>query len=288
MNDHPVWITGAGGLIGNYLVQTATKFAPQFRVRGLTRADLNLEDFGAVREAFRRESPGMVIHCAALANTPACEKNPALARKLNVEVTSVLAELAADVPFIFFSTDLVFDGRSGNYDESSAVNPLSAYAKTKVEAERIVLANPKHTVVRTSLNFGQSLTKDRAFNEQMRSAAARGETLQLFVDEFRCPVPAEVTVRAVWELAALDKPGLYHLAGSERLSRWEIGQVLAAYWAPLKMKMEQASIRDFRGLPRSPDTSLNSAKIQKLLSFPLPRLGEWVENSTVRDLKSTV
>lgn len=280
MNAPLVWITGAGGLIGNYLVQSAPKLAPQWRVRPLTRADLDLANFGAVREAFRKESPEMVLHCAALANTPACEKNPALAHKLNVEVTSVLAELAADIPFIFFSTDLVFDGRAGNYDESAAVNPLSAYAKTKVEAERIVLANPKHTVVRTSLNFGQSLTGDRAFNEQMRSAAARGETLQLFVDEFRCPIPAKVTARAVWELAAQNKPGLYHLAGDERLSRWQIGQLLAQDWAPLKVKMEQASIRDFRGLPRSPDTSVNCAKIQKLLSFPLPKFSGWIAGDT--------
>jgi dTDP-4-dehydrorhamnose reductase len=288
MNARPVWITGAGGLIGNYLVQTAPTFAPQFQVHALTRADLDLEDFGAVREAFRKELPVMVIHCAALANTPACEKNPAQAHKLNVEVTGVLAELAADIPFIFFSTDLVFDGHVENYDESAAVNPLSAYAKTKVEAERIVLANSKHTVVRTSLNFGQSLTGDRAFNEQMRSAVERGEMLQLFVDEFRCPIPAEITARAVWELAAQDKPGLYHLAGSERLSRWEIGQLLAAYWAPLKVKMEQASIRDFRGLPRSPDTSLNCAKLQKLLSFPLTRFSEWLGESKVQSPRSKV
>jgi len=276
MKTGAIWITGAGGLIGNYLVQTAPKVAPQFCVRGLTRVDLDLADFAAVRRVFCRESPAMVIHCAALANTPACEKNPALASKLNVEVTSVLAELAADIPFIFFSTDLVFDGRAGNYNESAAVNPLSAYAKTKVEAERVVLGNARHTVVRTSLNFGHSLTSDRAFNEQMRSAVERGETLQLFVDEFRCPIPAEITARAVWELTARDKPGLYHLAGSERLSRWEIGQLLGAYWAPLNAKMEQSLIRDFRGLPRSPDTSFDCTKIQKLISFPLPKFSEWI------------
>ena len=71
MNTHPVWITGAGGLIGNYLVQTAARFAPEFLVRGLARADLDLEDFATVRAAFRKDSPEMVIHCAALANTPA-------------------------------------------------------------------------------------------------------------------------------------------------------------------------------------------------------------------------
>ena len=279
MKARPVWITGGGGLIGYYLAKSAPMFAPQSQIRALTRADLDLEDFGAVREMFRREPPARVIHCAALANTPACEKNPARARKVNVEVTSVLAELAADIPFIFFSTDLVFDGRAGNYDESAAVNPLSAYAKTKVEAERIVLANPKHTVVRTSLNFGKSPTGDRAFNEQMRSAVERGELLQLFVDEFRCPIPAEVTARAIWELAALNQPGLYHLAGSERLSRWEIGQLLATHWTPLKAKMERASIQGFRGLPRSPDTSLNCAKVQRQLSFPLPKFSDWIATS---------
>jgi len=279
MNERSVWITGAGGLIGNYLVQTAPQFAPQFHVRALTRAGLDLENVAAVRAAFHRESPRLVIHCAGLTNTPSCEQNPALANKLNVEVTSALAELAEDIPFIFFSTDLVFDGRAGDYDESAPVNPLSAYGKSKVAAEQVVLANPKHTIVRTSLNFGQSPTGNRAFNEQMRSAVARGETLNLFTDEYRCPLPAEVTARAVWELAAQEKPGVYHLAGSERLSRWEIGQALAEYWAPVKVKMEPGSIRDFHGLPRSPDTSFNCAKIQKLLTFPLPKFKEWLRKS---------
>ena len=274
MNDRPVWITGAGGLIGNYLVQTALKFASSLRVRALTRAELDLEDFAAVREAFRRESPGLVVHCAALKNTPACEKNPPLAHKLNVDVTSVLSELAVDIPFVFFSTDLVFDGRAGNYDESAAVSPLSVYGKTKVDAERVVLANPKHTVLRTSLNFGQSPTGDRAFNEQMRRSVERGETLQLFTDEYRCPIPAVEAARAVWELVVQNRPGLYHVVGSERLSRWQIGQLLAKHWG-LNPKMEPGSIRDFRGLPRSPDTSLNCAKVQKLLSFQLPRFSEW-------------
>jgi dTDP-4-dehydrorhamnose reductase len=282
MSKHPGWITGAGGLIGNYLVQTAGKFAPWLHVHSLTRSELDLEDFAAVREAFRKESPELIIHCAALANTPACEKNPTLAHKLNVEVTAMLAELAADIPFIFFSTDLVFDGRAGNYDESAPVNPLSVYAKTKVEAERVVLGNPKHTVLRTSLNFGRSPTGERAFNEQMRRAVKRGETLQLFTDEFRCPIPAVETARAVWELAVQDKPGLYHVVGSERLSRWQIGQLLVKYWNCPNAKMEPGSIKDFHGLPRSPDTSMNCAKLQRLLSFPLPRMSEWLARNPDR------
>lgn len=271
-----VWITGAGGLIGNYLVQIAPRSAPSFRIRALTRPELDLSDFAAVRREFQNDRPQLIIHCAALAHTPTCEKNPQLAHKLNVEVTALLAELAADIPFIFFSTDLVFDGRDGNYDESAAPNPLSAYAKTKLEAERIVLTNSKHTVVRTSLNFGVSPTGDRAFNEQMLATLHRGETLKLFTDEFRCPIPAIETARAVWELAARKQPGLYHVAGGERLSRWQIGQLLAEYWKIPKARMEPMSMRDFHGLPRSPDTSLNCAKVQKFLSCPLPRFSDWL------------
>ena len=276
MLPNPIWITGAAGLIGNCLVQIAPKHAPSAQLIPLTRAKLDLEDFPAVREAFRKDSPGMVIHCAALTNTPACEKNPPLTQKLNVDVTAVLAELAADIPFIFFSTDLVFDGRSGNYDESAPVSPLSVYGKSKAEAERIVLANPRHTVLRTSLNYGTSLTGTRAFNEQMKQAVDRGETLGLFTDEFRCPIPAIETARAVWELAAQDKPGLYHRTGAERLSRLQIGQLLINHWGKTDAKIRLESVKDFRGLPRSPDTSFNCAKIQKLLSAPLPRFSEWL------------
>src|ERR1051326_2487493 len=122
MNDRLAWITGAAGLLGSYFVRTAREFAPQWKVRGLARADLDLLDFDAVRKLFRKESPQLIIHCAALAHTPTAEKNPELARRLNVDVTALLAELAAEIPLVFFSTDLVFDGRAGNYDESSPVN----------------------------------------------------------------------------------------------------------------------------------------------------------------------
>ena len=271
-----VWITGAAGLIGNYLKGTASQFAPECRVVGLTRNDLDLTNFIAVRAAFMKERPRLIIHCAALSRSPACQENPALARKLNVEATACLAEVAAGIPFVFFSSDLVFDGQQGNYDESAQPNPLSIYAETKVAAERVVLANPRHTVVRTSLNGGTSPTGDRGFNEEMRRAWQAGKTLKLFVDEFRCPMPALVTARAIWDLVAQGKPGLYHLAGSERLSRWETGQIIAARWPQFNPRLQPASRKDYAGAPRPPDTSLNCAKIQSLLSFPLPGLGDWL------------
>jgi dTDP-4-dehydrorhamnose reductase len=110
----------------------------------------------------------------------------------------------------------------------------------------------------------------------MRRTWQAGQTLRLFTDEFRSPIAAEKTARAVWELAARSQPGLYHLAGSERLSRWQIGQLLAARWPQLKPRIEPGSLKEYHGAPRAPDTSLNCAKAQQLLSFPLPGLTQWL------------
>lgn len=211
-----------------------------------------------------------------MSRSPDCQTNPTLARKVNVQVTALLTELAVDIPFFFFSTDLVFDGRKGGYIETDPVGPLGVYAETKVAAEEIVLANPRHTVVRTSLNGGTSPTGDRGFNEQLRRAWQAGQTPSLFVDEFRSPIAAAVTARAVWELFGQNCRGLFHVAGAERLSRAEIGALLALRWPELHPKFQPASLQDYRGAPRAPDTSLNSAKAQAQLSFPLPGFAAWL------------
>ena len=275
-SPRPIWITGAGGLIGGCLVRSAPAFFPGVPVVGLTRAKLDLTDLAGMRRHFASARPRLVVHCAAMAQSAECAAHPDLARRVNVEVTAALAELAADIPFVFFSTDLVFDGRSGNYDESSAVNPLNQSGETKAAAEQQVLANPVHTVIRTSLNGGSSPPGDRTFNEQIRHAWQEGRALTLFTDEIRCPIPAAVTARAVWELVTLRRSGLYHVAGSEPLSRWQIGQLLAARWPQLRPRLTAGSLRDYMGPARARDTSLNCARAQRLLSFPLPGLTRWL------------
>ena len=276
-----IWVTGAGGFIASYLLQTATRFAPAFEVVGWKRPAFDLLDFKSMDKAFAETKPAAIIHCAALSRTIDCQENPDLARRINVEGTRHLVDLAGDLPVIFFSSDLVFDGLKGDYVEPDPVNPRSVYGETKAEAETIVLRNPRHTVVRTSLTAGSSPSGSRTFNEEIKQAWQTGRTMVLFKDEFRCPLGAPVTARAVWELFATGQRGLFHLTGAERLSRLEIGQVLARRWGYPQANIHSASIGDYKGPPRCPDTSLNCARIQSHLSFPLPRFSEWVaENPT--------
>jgi len=274
-NTHRVWVTGAHGLIGSHLIHLAKSCAPGQPVIPLVRTDFDLTDRYAVVRAFQRDRPQLVIHCAALSRSPECQANPIRAREQNVEVTKFLADLATDISFFFFSTDLVFAGQQGNYIETDAPNPLSFYAETKVLAEQHVLRNPHHTVIRTSLNAGPSLQGDRGFDEQMFCALKEGKTLNLFTDEFRNPIAAEETARAVWQLVQQQVTGIYHVAGAERLSRWQIGELLCERFPEYRSQIHASSLKTYQGAPRSPDTSLNCAKAQALLTFPLSKFSEW-------------
>jgi len=276
-------ITGAAGLIGQYLVKTAPRWAPVWDIQGLTRADLDLTDRANVERTWQSIKPNAVIHCAALSRTKACEQDPEQARRINAEITAHLAQLSQAIPFIFLSSGEVFDGSTGWYGETDEPNPINVYGQTKLEAEQAVLQNPRHTVVRIVLTAGTSETGDRSFVEDMYRTAKAGKDVTLYADEFRCPLPAGVIARVIWELVDREQPGLYHLGGSDRLSRWEIGETLLPWCPELKGHLMKGSARNHVGSPRLADLSLRCDKIQSLLSFRIPGFREWLAGRSRRD-----
>ncbi|MCW5557527.1 MAG: SDR family oxidoreductase [Verrucomicrobiae bacterium] len=273
----PVWITGAGGLIGSHLARLAGQILPGRPVVPLRHSDLELEDSAAVAARFGRERPGLVLHCAALSRSPACQSDPAMARRLNVEVTRTLAGLSPEPLLVFFSTDLVFDGKpNGGYREDDPPHPLMIYAGTKLEAEAVVRRHPHHLIIRTSLNAGPSPAGNRGFDEDLRNAWRAGRTVALFQDEIRSPIAAAETARAVLELARAGARGTVHVAGSERLSRYDLGALLAARHPELSPRIEKTWVREFRGAPRPTDISLDVSLAERLLGHPLPRFSDWL------------
>lgn len=271
-----VWVTGAGGLVGQALMAYGPP-APDWEVRGLRHDDLELTDYRALREAFHRDRPDLVIHAAAMSRPRDCEADPERAWAVNVGVTAMLADLLGDGRLIFISSEQVFDGRHAPYTEDAPVSPINVYGHTKAEAERYVLSHPQNAVVRLALTCGRSAGRDRAFNEEWEQRWRRGETLRLFTDEFRCPIPAPVVAQALWVLAAEAQAcGVYHLAGAERLSRWEIGRLLAGRIPGAASLIQPAELKEWQGPPRPPDLQLVCARLQALLPFPLPKFSEWL------------
>jgi len=271
-----VWVTGAAGLIGHTVVQSAARWAPGIEVIGLTRAELDLTDADAVAARFKADDPEAVIHCAAMSRPVDCERDPVAARRINVEATRQLAGLFADRFLLYLSTDLVLDGSKGNYTEEDPPNPLHEYGRTKLEGERAVAAFSEHAIIRCALNFGESIHHDRAFNEQMRRQLEAGKDFTLFDDEYRCPLHAEVTARALWEMLRHRVGGLFLLGGAEKVSRWQIGKALYERWGPLPGRIRPGSLKDYDGPPRAADLSMVCRKIQALLSFQLPGFHDWL------------
>ncbi len=150
--------------------------------------------------------------------------------------------------------------------------PLSCYAQSKAEAEVLDLFNTMHTVVRTSLTAGQSPMRNRGIEEQLKLRWFKGETVRLFEDEFRKPIAAKVIAQVTLKLVAANQTGLYHLAGSERMSRYEIGRLIADIFSEINSKIKPCSLSEHKGIPRPAHTSLNCAKLENLLSFPVPSL----------------
>ena len=269
------WITGAGGLIGNYLVQTAPKFATQWRLRALTRDRLDLLDFAAVRREFENDKPQLVIHCAAVSTVAGVEADPGFARQLNIEATKLLAELAAEIQFVFFSTDLIFDGRKGDYVETDAPNPLHLYGETKAAAEEIVLKNPRHLVVRTSLNGGVSPTGDRGFNERLKREWHSGRMMKLFTTNFvhRFRRWKRRGRFGIWREKLR---GDFSRRRRGKISRWQIGQLLVETLAGNERENRAGVSQGFFRPGARAGHFAGHFQGQKVLSAPLPGLGEWL------------
>jgi dTDP-4-dehydrorhamnose reductase len=225
-----------------------------------------------------------VLHTAALANVSSCQHEPERARSINTQGSAVLAELAdrAKVPVIHVSTDMVFDGEHAPYREEDAVSPLSIYGRTKAEAEQVVGAYPRHTVVRLPLLFGPTLVGRPAFFDQQALALRQGQPVTLFHDEWRTPLSLLSAARALLALVAaivsssVASLGLLHVGGPERLSRLEMGQRLAAFLGCDATRIAAVSRnRVAAAEPRPADLSLDSSRWRSL--FPHQEWPTWEE-----------
>lgn len=235
-----ILLTGASGLLGNAYALAAIRrshdvvglyqtTAPQ--IKGLSHLkQLDLVDSDELTRLVLEIWPDAIVNCAALSNPAAAEADPKLAEKINVALPRQLAQLATHLGarLIHISTDMVFDGRSDEpYRSTDMPAPTNLYGQTKLMAEREVLEhNPEDPVVlRIPILMGNSPSGRRSLHEKLLEAIHRGERPKLFTDEIRQPASVENIADVMLELSERrDLHGLFHWAGAEPLSRFEIGK----------------------------------------------------------------
>lgn len=265
-------LTGASGFLGYNICKAASQdwqvhgiiYHAQFDFSGINIHRQNLTDAIALKNLFNRIKPDAVIHTAAISDANYCQQHPDESYFINVTATELLADLCAErkIPFVFTSSDLVFDGKKGNYNESDAVNPVSKYGEQKAKAEELVLKiYPEATVCRMPLMIGDGGGK--GYLHSFLSKAKNSEPLKLFTDEFRSPLGGMSAAKGLLH-AIHHFNGIYHLGGRERLSRFELGDRIAqAFGIPATLLIPSLQSEMKMAAPRPADVSLDSSKAFK-------------------------
>ncbi|RIK66662.1 MAG: hypothetical protein DCC65_08965 [Planctomycetota bacterium] len=273
-------ITGAGGQFGSVLLRRltdsgvpatglASPTGPSPDSGAVWRVDL--ADPAGLSVAVRHLAPRFIIHAGAVTSIQAAHDAPDYTRRVNIDATRTLVETARAIgaKLVLTSTDLVFDGTRAPYAEDSLPSPLSVYARSKVEAERIVLGFDHGIVVRLALMYGRpAAQRNTTFLTQL-SALRTDAPLRLFADEFRTPIWLEDAATATLMIAESDITGVIHLGGPERMSRLDMGRVMARALGVSGAGIVAANQREMASPePRPPDVSLVSARFERIFGRP--------------------
>lgn len=280
--ESKLFITGGSGFLGWNLARLASAMHDvsfSYHHHALTIDEcqdyhLNLQNRKEMEAVVEEIEPEIIIHTAALANVDICENHRSKAHELNVTATEHLVKCAEDcgARFVYISTDLVFDGQTGNYVETDTPRPLNYYGETKLQAEQVVQAeSSNYLIARMALMYGNSNGINGCFTDWVRRRLNQGQSLPLFTDQYRTPLFVRDGARALLEL--LEQPvknEIFHLAGRERLNRYAFGQKFARIFGYTEQGLEPIKMHDldFKA-ERGSDCSLKTDKIQQYLSFPL-------------------
>jgi len=267
-------ITGSSGFLGYHLLQQAiheyevyalvNHHTPLLQNVSVHRCDLtNYVETGNLLDDIE---PDIVVHAAAMPDTSVCEAQPNETYPINVEAAVNLAGICSDyaIPFVFTSTDLVFDGKRSMYTELDAVNPVNEYGRQKAIAEeRISNVYPASLIARLPMMFGYPQASSRNFMQQMISKIKNGEEVHLFTDEFRSACSAVEISKGILQLMH-KHTGTFHLAGPERISRYALGLRAAQLLGLPTDKIVGCRQEDVKMLmPRPKDVSLDITKAKE-------------------------
>lgn len=278
-------VIGGSGQIGGWLLRTLAERGHSAVGTYATTAfpglvPLDAADLAGAADWLREQRADVVFYPAGFTWVDGCERDPAKARAANLEQPLNLARAALETGarFIYFSTDYVFDGHAGPYDEESPTNPLSAYGQAKREAE-VALAEelgPAALIARTSWVFGPE-RQGKNFAYQLARTLGEGKPLTCPSDQVSSPSYGPDVALATVRLAEDRRSGLVHVAGPEVVDRVRFARSLAeAFGLDPSSIVGKTTAELGQGAPRP----LNGGLL-------IPRLDSWLPG-LMRPLAATL
>ncbi len=295
-----ILLTGSSGLLGHAYAQaavrrghTVTALYNQNRpiADGLARTiQLDASEPEELTKIAIELWPDAIVNCAAISNAISVEADAMRAEKINVALPRLLAQLSTHLGarLLHISTDMVFDGQSEQpYRSTDMPAPTNLYGQTKLMAEREVLEhNPEDPVVlRIPILMGNSPGGQRSLHEKLIAAIQAGKKPKLFCDEIRQPCSASNVAEVLLELTERrDLHGLFHWAGSETLSRFEMGQRILKHFG-LPLDAIESACRDDDSRPAWLTFNLNPV-VSKLKTKPIDFAAQLDELTRIEPLNA--
>ena len=245
-----IFVTGSNGLLGQKLIYALLNrsdfeiFATSkgenrlMKKDGYTYQSLDITDKSAVENLFKLYLPDVVVNTAAMTNVDACETQRDECWKINVTAVKNIIDASEkikarkQVHLIHLSTDFVFDGKNGPYKEEDKPNPLSYYALSKNESEKIVQdSHIKWAILRTIIIYGVVDNMSRSnLVLWAKDALSKGQKINVVDDQFRSPTLAEDLADACIRVTERGAEGIYHISGKETMSILEIVYKVADFF----------------------------------------------------------
>ena len=281
-------ITGASGLLGTKLCETALRnkhevysaYSQHKPVYG-TPVELNILNLKGQQRAIEKIKPEAVIHSAALTDVDKCELEKELAWRTNFEATAHLAQLCKehDVFLIYVSTDYVFDGEKGMYEEKDKPVPVNYYGLTKLKGEEAVQALDNYCIARGSVIYGSTpATGKTNFALWLLDKLQKREDVKIATDQWNSPTLNVNMAEMIIEALERRVKGILHTAGATRLSRREFAEHIAKTFNLDTKYITPAQAKDIKWLAKRPkDSSLNVEKAEQTLTNKPLRIREALE-----------
>ncbi|MFN5318151.1 MAG: SDR family oxidoreductase [Bacteroidia bacterium] len=279
-----ILITGSNGLLGQkivyrcigrsdlQLIATARGENRLIEKQGYTYMPMDIGNREEVIRIISEHKPQVVIHTAAMTNVDACETDREGCLRNNVHAVEYIVEACnlANVHLVHVSTDFIFDGENGPYDEEAEANPVSYYGWSKAEAERIVMErSTSWAILRTILVFGVVDNMSRS-NVVLwaKSALEKGAPIKVVDDQFRMPTLAEDLADGCLLAATQNAQGIFNISGPDYMSIFELVNRVADFFhldKSIVQRSDSASLN--QPAKRPPRTGFDLSKSRRILGY---------------------
>ncbi|KYG77731.1 NAD(P)-dependent oxidoreductase [Roseivirga spongicola] len=280
-----ILITGSNGLLGQKLVKLLLDKGEDTLIataRGGNRLpypetdyvfdQMDITDKQQVLEVVTKHKPEVIIHTAAMTNVDQCETEREACWDQNVNAVNYLIEASAknNCFLLHLSTDFIFDGEDGPYDEKAKANPVSYYGESKLAAEKLLENSTiNYAIARTVLVYGIAHDMSRSnIILWVKKSLEEGKEIKVVDDQLRSPTLAEDLAMGCYLIAKQKAPGVFNICGKDLLNPYEMALKTADFFNLDTSTMQRADASSFtQTAKRPPRTGLLIEKARTVLGY---------------------